>query len=226
MHVYLLHNTVFRGELFFANFIICLRSAKERLQRALTAAEDHSSKTAAAVRMQETHKLVRRLQIHGSQIGDVRPVCYVTFNEDGTQCATAGWSGECTRAFAPHAHTHTGMCTVWSIPNCARVRNLRAHNAPASCVRFTPNIPDDPNVVHLASSGQDGGVFLWDGVRLVNASFKINTLVRYSESPLSELLGHTMRVNRVQFHPSGRFLATVWYVRADGVLGIYECVQS
>ena len=167
--------------------------AKQRLQKALLTSEDYSSNTAAAVRMQETHKIVRRLQIYGSQIGDVRPVSCVTFNADSTQIATAGWSG----GWLSNCDHSAGMCTVWSVPQCARVRNLRAHNTSASCVRFTPTVPTDASVVHLASSGHDGGVFLWDGV---------------SEEPMCDLLGHDLRVNRVAFHPSGRFLATVWWV--------------
>lgn len=35
--------------------------------------------------------------------------------------------------------------------------------------------------------------------------------VSFSDEPVADIEGHTMRVARVMWHPSGRFLGTTWY---------------
>ena len=54
----------------------------------------------------------------------------------------------------------------------------------------------DKSVVNLASGGADGLINLWS---------------LESETPLASLQGHTARVSRVDFHPSGRFLGSARY---------------
>ena len=34
----------------------------------------------------------------------------------------------------------------------------------------------------------------------------------FSDEPIADIEGHSERVSRLAFHPSGRFLATCWYV--------------
>lgn len=37
----------------------------------------------------------------------------------------------------------------------------------------------------------------------------------FSDEPVADIEGHSMRVARVMWHPSGRFLGTTWYGHLD-----------
>lgn len=42
--------------------------------------------------------------------------------------------------------------------------------------------------------------------------YKIGMLFPFRDTPLANIEGHEKRVSRVAYHPSGRFLATCWWV--------------
>ncbi|KAJ7426832.1 U4/U6 small nuclear ribonucleoprotein Prp4 [Willisornis vidua] len=132
---------------------------------------------------QELHKSLRSLNNFCSQIGDDRPLSYCHFSPNSKLLATACWSG---------------LCKLWSVPDCNLVHTLRGHSTNVGAVVFHPKatVSLDKKDVSLASCAADGSVKLWN---------------LESEEPMADIEGHSMRVARVMWHPSGRFLGTTCY---------------
>jgi len=91
----------------------------------------------------------------------------------------------------------SGLCTVLDIPNLNKVTQLKGHTDKVNCVAFHPGflkeIPKKgPNI---ATCSNDCLVKIW--------SFD-NSL----ENQLSISLKHEDRVNMLEFHPMGRYLAS------------------
>jgi len=155
--------------------------AKERLKR-LKEEQELPDKTKMAVK-QEVQKKVKALDVQASQIVDTRPVSWCQFSPDSSLLATASWSG---------------VCKLWSVPDCKEVRSLRGHSTQVGAIVFNPKaeIRMDNGDPCMASCGSDGSVKLWS---------------LDSDEPLADIEGHDARVSRCAYHPSGRFLATaVW----------------
>jgi len=155
--------------------------AKERIKR-LRAEHAQPDKTKMAVK-QEVQKKVKALDVQASQIVDTRPVSFCQFSPDSKMLATASWSG---------------VCKLWSVPDCKEIRSLRGHSTQVGAICFNPKAEmrmDNEDPV-MASCGSDGSVKLWS---------------LDSDEPLADIEGHDARVSRCAYHPSGRFLATaVW----------------
>ncbi|XP_040462582.1 U4/U6 small nuclear ribonucleoprotein Prp4 isoform X2 [Falco naumanni] len=132
---------------------------------------------------QELHKSLRSLNNFCSQIGDDRPLSYCHFSPNSKLLATACWSG---------------LCKLWSVPDCNLVHTLRGHNTNVGAIVFHPKatVSLDKKDVNLASCAADGSVKLWS---------------LESDEPVADIEGHSMRVARVMWHPSGRFLGTTCY---------------
>eukprot|EP01114_Cavostelium_apophysatum_P019613 TRINITY_DN6370_c0_g1_i1.p1 TRINITY_DN6370_c0_g1~~TRINITY_DN6370_c0_g1_i1.p1 ORF type:complete len:531 (+),score=128.43 TRINITY_DN6370_c0_g1_i1:311-1903(+) len=115
-----------------------------------------------------------------SEVGDDRPLSFITYSKDGAQIATSGWSG---------------VCKVWDAATSSVVHTMRGHSDRATSVAFHPNSTNqDKTAVSLASSGADCNVILWSMAK---------------PTPVTILKGHFNRVNQVAFHPSGRFVGSV-----------------
>jgi U4/U6 small nuclear ribonucleoprotein PRP4 len=86
---------------------------------------------------------------YSSQIGGERPVSCTQYSPDGKMLATADW---------------TGLCRLWTVPNCKPVRNLRGHNDKAGWITWHPNacISQSASAINLASCAHDGSVSLWN----------------------------------------------------------------
>lgn len=158
-----------------------LPRARERLERAREALEVPSATRAG--RMVEMQKKLQSLAPLCSQVGDTRPVSSAAFSEDSTLLMTASWSG---------------LCKLWSVPDCELKQTLRGHASYVGGVALRPGVKqDEENVVAMASGGHDGAVKLW--------GFG-------NEESIADITGHMPnRVSKVAFHPSGRFLATACY---------------
>lgn len=158
-----------------------LPRAKQRLDQARELREIASSTKAG--RMVELQKKIQSLNLECSQVGDTRPISHCAFNHDSSLLMTASWSG---------------MCKLWSVPDCKLLQTLRGHWWYTSGVAFRPGVSrDEDNIVAMASGGVDGVVKLW--------SFG-------SEESIADISGHVPhRVARLAFHPSGRFLGTTCY---------------
>lgn len=116
-------------------------------------------------------------------MGDTRPISQCVFNYDSSMLLTSSWSG---------------LCKVWSVPDCKEIQTLRGHCWYTSGIAFRPGVKkDETNVASMASASVDGVVKLW--------SFG-------SEESIADISGHVPhRVSRLAFHPSGRFLGTACY---------------
>lgn len=131
--------------------------------------------------IQDLQKRIRAISNECSQIGDSRPLSFCSFSPNSKILAVASWSG---------------LCKLWSIPDCQLVRQLRGHNCNVGAIVFHPlaTLDMDDNACCMASCGQDGAVKLWNLV---------------SDEPVADIEGHApYRVSRLGYHPSGRFLGT------------------
>ncbi|GFT82161.1 hypothetical protein TNCV_3910761 [Trichonephila clavipes] len=156
-----------------------LPKAKDRLKRTKKEKEEPDSLRNA--KKQEQYKKLRSLNISCSQIGDTRPLSFCQFSPDSKMLATASWSG---------------LCKLWSVPDCELIRTLRGHNCNVGSIVFHPQstLTQSETSINMASCSTDGTVKLWD---------------LKSDEPIADLEGHAPhRVSRLAFHPSGRFLVT------------------
>ncbi|CAH8610533.1 unnamed protein product [Dicrocoelium dendriticum] len=172
--------TLAEARMWLAEF--SLNRAKIRLENTRKLYESMPAALRKA-RLQEHHKTLRNTTLLCSQVGDVRPLSMCRFSPNGTQLATSSWSG---------------LCRLWSLPDCNMLLNLRGHTAPVCSIVWHPQAGlQQEQQLALASSAQDGSVKLWS---------------LDSEEPLADIEGHAPhRVSRLAFHPSGRFLGTACF---------------
>lgn len=125
--------------------------------------------------------------LFGTQIAGERPVSITRFSPSGELIAAGNWGG--------------GI-KLLDVPNLNEQKTLRGHTGIVGGISWFPGstLPESTvsaSSVNLASGGGGQGgepdVHLW-------------SLDRYT--PLSTLSGHSDRVCRVEFHPSGRYLAS------------------
>ena len=122
-------------------------------------------------------------ELFGTQIAGDRPVSLVRFSPNGETIAAGNWSG--------------GV-KLLSVPNLEETKTLRGHTDRVGGISWFPGATLSGTTVssesvNLASSGGEGNIHLWNLVQ---------------ETPLSTLSGHTARVCRIEFHPSGHYLAS------------------
>ncbi|KAI6503101.1 hypothetical protein MCOR11_001037 [Pyricularia oryzae] len=140
---------------------------------------------------QRTHMRARKqvkerlqgFELQGSQTAGQRHISITRISPNGETVATGNWGGQ---------------VKLFSIPNLDETMNLRGHTNKVSGMCWFPGATlQESNVsaesVNLATGGAEGQVNLWS---------------LSQDTPLATLSGHTQRVCRVDFHPSGRFLAS------------------
>lgn len=124
-----------------------LPRAKARLDKAR---QDLELPTATrTARRQELLKKLQALTIYCSQIGDTRPISFCQFSPNSEVLATASWSG---------------LCKLWSVPDCTLLRTLKGHPCNVGCIVFHPKATITEDVVGdtagqtciLASCASDG----------------------------------------------------------------------
>jgi U4/U6 small nuclear ribonucleoprotein PRP4 len=122
-------------------------------------------------------------ELFGSQIASERPVSMVRVSPDNQRIACGDWGGS---------------LKLLDIPNLETKTTLRGHKGMISGIAWYPTEASSTlsNTVALASGGGEGDVNLWSVGQ---------------DTPLSTLSGHTARVCRTEFHPSGRYLASASY---------------
>ncbi|KAL2352162.1 pre-mRNA-processing factor 4 [Cryomyces antarcticus] len=122
-------------------------------------------------------------ELYGSQIAGERPVSIARFAPNGETIAAGSWGGS---------------IKLLDVPNLEEKFVFRGHKDRVGGISWFPGatLPDS-NVsgdsVNLASGGGEGDIHLWS---------------LSQDTPLSTLSGHEQRVCRVEFHPSGRYLAS------------------
>lgn len=126
-----------------------LPRAKARLDKAR---QDLQLPAAArTAKRQELLKKLQALSIYCSQIGDTRPISFCQFSPNSKILATASWSG---------------LCKLWSVPDCTLLRTLNGHSCNVGCIIFHPKatITEDvigDNAEHtcvMASCASDGTI--------------------------------------------------------------------
>jgi U4/U6 small nuclear ribonucleoprotein PRP4 len=95
---------------------------------------------------------------------------------------------------------------VWDVPNLREVAVRRGHVDKISGAAWHPHatIGLSGSAVNFATGGGEGEVRLWS---------------LEQEKPLATLAGHTNRVGRVNFHPSGAFLGSAGF---DGTWRLWD----
>eukprot|EP00053_Salpingoeca_punica_P023487 m.10331 g.10331 ORF g.10331 m.10331 type:complete len:514 (-) comp5183_c0_seq2:176-1717(-) len=130
------------------------------------------------VERQAISNKLRKYTNYGSQVGDTRPLSFCEFSPDSSMLATASWSG---------------LCKIWSVPDCKQLRNLRGHNERVCNISWHPGSCSTQarSALNLVSGSADGKVRYWS---------------LESDTPIGQIPDLESRVGRVRFHPSGRFL--------------------
>eukprot|EP00095_Tigriopus_kingsejongensis_P004353 snap_masked-scaffold57_size444674-processed-gene-0.3 protein:Tk04353 transcript:snap_masked-scaffold57_size444674-processed-gene-0.3-mRNA-1 annotation:"u4 u6 small nuclear ribonucleoprotein" len=158
-----------------------LPRARARIGRQKVEAE--MAESARMARNQEIQRNLKALDLEASQIADTRPISWCQFSPDSKMLATGSWSG---------------LCKVWSVPDCEEVITLRGHNDHIGNVTFNPLA-----TVSLAASGPN--------LASCDSQGEVNVWSLESSQPLIAFPNLEARVSRVQFHPMGRHLAACAY---------------
>ncbi|CAG9971364.1 unnamed protein product [Clonostachys byssicola] len=126
---------------------------------------------------------LQAFELQGSQTVGERHISMVRMAPNGEHVAVGNWGGQ---------------IKLVEVPNLTEKMSLRGHTNKISGLSWFPGatLPESgvsPDSVNLASGGAEGLVHLWS----------LN-----KDTPLSTLQGHSQRVCRVEFHPSGKYLAS------------------
>ncbi|KAK0729027.1 WD40-repeat-containing domain protein [Apiosordaria backusii] len=131
----------------------------------------------------EIKERLQTFELQGSQTAGDRHVSMTRFSPNGNMIATGNWGGQ---------------VKLIDIPTLEHRKTLRGHTNKISGLAWRSgatlpegNVPE--NAVNLASGGAEGQIHLWSLTQ---------------DTPLSTLSGHSQRVCRVEFHPSGKYLAS------------------
>lgn len=124
--------------------------------------------------------------LYGSQIAADRPVSITRFAPNGEIIATGNWAG--------------GI-KLLTVPNLETKLSVKGHSDRVSGLSWFPGatLPTSnvsESSLNLASGGGDGNINLWSLDK---------------KEPLATLSGHSERVCRVEFHPSGQYVASASY---------------
>lgn len=126
------------------------------------------------------------VELFGSQIASERPVSIVRFAPNGELLACGDWGGS---------------VKLLDVPNLETKSVLRGHKGMVGGLSWYPGatLPGStvtPENVNLASAASDNEIYLWSLIQ---------------DTPVASLSGHSARVVRSEFHPSGRYLASASY---------------
>ncbi|KAG9253259.1 WD40-repeat-containing domain protein [Emericellopsis atlantica] len=126
---------------------------------------------------------LKEFELQGSQTVGERHISMTRISPNGETVAVGNWGGQ---------------VKLVEIPSLTEKMTFRGHTNKISGLSWYPGatLPESgvsPDAVNLASGGAEGMVNLWS----------LN-----QDTPLTTLQGHSQRVCRVEFHPSGQYLAS------------------
>ena len=160
-----------------------LQKSKERLQKQRGEQSESVLDTARRNR-RHLYSSLETVGLYATQIGSDRPLS--------------------TCAFSPSSVAHEdnvlltgcfgGTVKMWSTPDCQLLKEYRGHQDRIGEVRWNPANSGD--LIDFASCASDGSISLWN---------------RDRSEPVIQLNGHALRVSSIDFHPSGKFLASAGY---------------
>lgn len=129
-------------------------------------------------KLQELQKRLQVLSIHCSQVGDTRPVSFCQFSPNSKLIATGSWLVIFTNLrlenkIITFCVYRTGVCKVWTVPDCELKQTLVGHKHQIGAVVFHPKatLTQDEGACNMASCSADGAVKLWNFKRLVFVFF-------------------------------------------------------
>ncbi|PNS18524.1 hypothetical protein CAC42_5063 [Sphaceloma murrayae] len=165
--------------------------AKYSMPRAKRRMEYQKLESGIALNKHVDHRNVIRerlsgFELFGSQIAADRPVSMARFAPNGQMVAAGNFGGS---------------IKLLDVPNLDEKLLLRGHTSQVSGISWLPGATLSDSAVtdstlNLASGGGEGNVNLWSLTQ---------------DTPLATLSGHSGRVCRVEFHPSGRYVASASY---------------
>lgn len=125
--------------------------------------------------------------LFGTQIAGERPVSITRFSPSGNVIAAGNWSG--------------GI-KLLEVPSLEEKTTLRGHTGMVGGISWFPGSTLPTTTV------SEGGVNLASGGGGQGGASDVHLWSLNQATPLSTLSGHTDRVCRVEFHPSGQYLAS------------------
>ncbi|KMQ48380.1 pre-mRNA splicing factor [Trichophyton rubrum] len=162
--------------------------ARYSIPRAKARVERQKAESTIPLRTHVKHRKAIReklghFELYGSQIAGDRPVSITRFSPNGEIVAAGNWSG--------------GV-KLLTVPNLEEKANLRGHTDRVGGISWFPGatLPESnvsESSLNLATGGAEGNIRLW--------SLDKDTFI-------GTLSGHSDRVCRVEFHPSGKYLAS------------------
>ncbi|KAI4593804.1 hypothetical protein KJ359_008845 [Pestalotiopsis sp. 9143b] len=158
-----------------------LPRAKKRLE---SLKEDSTVQLRTHVKFRkQIRERIQPFELQGSQTAGDRHVSMTRIAPNGNMVAAGNWGG--------------GIKLI-EIPSMEEKATLRGHTNKIGGISWFPGatLPEagvSQDSVNLASGGAEGQVNLWSLTK---------------DTPLATLQGHAQRVCRVEFHPSGRYLAS------------------
>lgn len=132
----------------------------------------------------------------GTQLADERPVSQVRFSPNSQYLATGSWSG---------------TAKIWDVPGCRCLGVFKGHGVERiGGLAWHPQatLTQTPSEVNFATGGADNLIHLWSIDSLSDPSLPASGEPEPITTPLQTLSGHSLRVCRTAFHPSGRTLAS------------------
>ncbi|KAM5457585.1 hypothetical protein MaudCBS49596_000782 [Microsporum audouinii] len=184
--------------------------ARYSLPRAKARIDRQKAESTIPLRVHVKHRKAIReklgnFELYGSQIAGDRPVSITRFSPNGEILAAGNWSG--------------GV-KLLTIPNLEEKANLRGHTDRIGGISWFPGatLPESnisESSLNLATGGAEGSIRLWSLDK---------------DTSIGTLSGHSDRVCRVEFHPSGQYLASasfdttwrLWDVRTNQELLLQE----
>ncbi|MGH0174504.1 UNVERIFIED_CONTAM: hypothetical protein FKN15_068193 [Acipenser sinensis] len=102
----------------------------------------------------------------------------------------------------------SGLCKLWSVPDCSLIRTLRGHNTSVGAMSFHPQatVSLDEKDVSMASCAADGSVKLWSLDRGLDAFGRLWDL--RTGRCIMFLEGHLKEIYGLSFSPNGFHVAT------------------
>lgn len=220
-----------RARLYIAGY--SLPRAQQRLekqQQLKKQLEDSKTFVQEGLKRKKTlFKTLKKISIGSSQVGDTRPlstICAIPLNASSLHTEN--------QKMVVLTGSFTGQIKAWNAPECRKLATFRGHDDRITGLAFHPQVDSqtlEPLFTTTAADQLLGSLPTADNdiqntasKRLAFASGSADgTAKLWSMSdpmnPLHTLVGHSHRLCRIAFHPSGKFLGTTSY---DGTWRLWD----